>query len=411
MPRSSLWITVLSIIAVFVVVSVSLSGTPGMAQADIQPQTPTPWPSPTNNGGSAQWTVAPHTFTSDYPHGGAFSVTASSSAGKITSALLLYYHNPSSRKRLSGTYDEASGTWRAVWDTGGFPPWVGVWHWWQLIDEAGNVYVTPIQEDEYADTFHKWNRLDSDDILVFWESTLPANTGEQTVAAMQAARVLYFEAWGTLLRYKPRAIIFDIRYPAAYDAWGNVEQARRLAGFVNSGYGAFVGIMRPNRENARSYAERVVLHEVAHLYQNQNGGMFDDVWFIEGNAELFVTGKAERERMLGVARRYARAGSLPPLSQLGRQGRVGYDVGFAFWLWFTEKFGIDAHREVWQRIGRGSPGLRAFEQVTGRTFVDLETEFRDWLGAPNAVPPTVAPTETFVFFPSPTPYPTRTPKP
>ena len=403
---------------VMVFIASDRSSAPSVANAqDIVQATATPRPRPVDNGGSATWEVKSQTFTSNYPVGGTFEIDVSSTGGKIVAALVQYQHNPSVRKRAEAHFNEASGTWNAGWDTGGTPQWVAVDHWWQLTDESGNVYLTDLVSDEYEDNTRQWKHLASEDIIVHWEATLPEETGQAIVDAMADRREFYYQNWGKLLTYTPRAIIYH-----GYDAvneWAPGSDTRnpgigggvttRLGGFTTEGYGAFTGIYLDFSDTPEEMAYGTVLHEIGHLYQYQNGGTFNETWFIEGDAEFMSN--YDNERYLERAREIAATGQLAALSNIGRSGREAYDVGYAFWYWFTEKYGADSHLRVWTLIGQGKPGKQASEEITGMTFLEMEVEFRIWLGAPNPVPATLRPTETIFFFPSPTYKPTKTPAP
>jgi hypothetical protein len=112
------------------------------AQGDIKPQTATPLPSPTNNGGSATWTISATTFQSHFPKGFEFGLDASSSAGKIVQATVFWLHAPGYVHRAGGKIDSA-GKITAAWVPGlsdSVPQWAGVEYWWQLKDEAGNLF-------------------------------------------------------------------------------------------------------------------------------------------------------------------------------------------------------------------------------------------------------------------------------
>jgi hypothetical protein len=386
----------------------------------IAQEAPTVQPSPTGNGGSATWTVSDVSFTSQYPDGGQFTIRAESSAGPIKTATLFYRHNPSNRQRALGKFDAGTGLWTATGIDSGTPQWVAVEYWWSLTDEAGNNYVTDIMSNMYADTRREWAMTESEDIIVYWETQLPENMGDAIVQAMADRRQFYLENWGQLLPYKPRAVIFDGEQDAVINEWSRGSTIRRpgvagsaatiLGGFTRREYGAFIGIYRTTREDPVEFALSTVLHEVGHLYQYENGGFDTQGWFTEGNAEYMIGSRADRRRYLNRARAYAVTGEMPTLSDLG--GREQYDVGFAFFIWFTEKYGEDSHLKLMQIVAQGGGTRKALERFTGMTFLDIETEFREWLGAPNGVPPTSVPEPTVsFFFPSPTFAPTRTPKP
>ncbi|MBX3062108.1 MAG: hypothetical protein KF726_03980 [Anaerolineae bacterium] len=388
------------------------------AQEGISPQTSTPQPPPEGNGGSATWTVEDVIFNSEYPNGGKFNIKASSSAGNIVSAAVVYMHNPSSKQRAFGRFDQESGYWIADFSGNGVPQWVAMDYYWQLTDEAGNTYQTDMVNDNYADTRREWNMAESEDIIVYWERTLPEELGQTVIDAMRDRRDFYYNAWGKLLSYRPRAILFNGDQPAVINEWaqGTTTQAQGstsyLGGFTTRGYGAFVGFYYASRGMTDNrFAYGTVLHEVGHLYQFENGGFGGaaNVWFSEGDAEYNSADRSGLRRALQDAQDLAASGDLPPLSEIGSVGRMAYDVGYSFFAWFTEKYGEGAHLELMQLIGRGTGVIKSLERYTGMSFVEIETEFRTWLGAPNAAPPTIAPTPTFLMFASPTFIPTKAP--
>jgi hypothetical protein len=140
------------------------------------------------------------------------------------------------------------------------------------------------------------------------------------------------------------------------------------------------------------------------LYQYANGGTSGLTWFIEGSATFFELNSGPRIEQR--VRRWAREGRLPTLQGSGPGGREAYDVGYMFWVWLTEMYGKEAHRRVWELIRAGRTQRAALEAITNRNFIELETEFRTWLGAVNPEVPTPLPTLPFFLPPSPTPEPT-----
>src|SRR5215831_4493830 len=152
---------------------------PVSAQGAVHAKTVTPLPSPTNNGGSAQWTVNSMTFQSSYPKGFSFALDAASSGGKIVEATVSWSHAPGTIRHAGGTID-SSGKISATWVSNAaaaVPQWAGVLYWWILRDEAGNIYQTDQKYNEYADNTRGWRRMESEDIIVFWEESLPERIG------------------------------------------------------------------------------------------------------------------------------------------------------------------------------------------------------------------------------------------
>jgi hypothetical protein len=425
-----------------------MNGRTASAQ-DVTPVTATPQPSPTNNGGSAKWTVKTNTLSSHYPTGFDFALEASSSAGKIVEANVKWTHAPGYLKRAPGKID-SSGKITASWDASGgdtMPPWAGVDWNWDLKDEAGNVYETPVQHDEYADTSRVWHRQESEDVIVFWQDGVPNDMGDEIIKAMRERRQFYFDNWGTLLPYKVRAVIFatqkdfaswdsdlltiakftpvptptllpgetpppsptpgDINVPTEVPFVGGVFVAGRLVPSAGITSQVYLG------RGAAHTAYAVVLHEVAHLYQSFTGASSQGVdWFIEGDADYF--GMDVENDCVAESQYMARIGTLPTLqgegpSIRGTESLTGYHVGCAFFYWLADTYGEGAHIKLWTLLGKGMSRVDALQEVTGLSFVDMDTAFRKWLGATNAVAATPAEFPTLQFPPTRGPKATKKP--
>jgi hypothetical protein len=90
------------------------------------------------------------------------------------------------------------------------------------------------------------------------------------------------------------------------------------------------------------------------------------------------------------------------------RNRYAYDVGYTFWKWFVANYGLDGHRRVIELMQEGTTAIVALESVSGLSTIEMETRWREWLGA-SGPPPTLAPTFEYVFPPTRTPFifPTR----
>jgi hypothetical protein len=376
----------------------------------VTPVTATPQPSPTNNGGSAKWTVTTNTMTSHYPTGFDFALEAKSSAGKIVDAHLTWVQAPGFISRRPGIFDP-SGKITATRDTSGnevLPPWVGVTWVWDLTDEAGNIFQTPPIYDEYKDDSRVWHREESEDVIVFWQDGVPDEMGQEVIKAMAERRQFYYDNWGSLLNYKPRAVIFATREDfASWDSGlstssGGVFVAGRLVPAAGITAQVYTG------QGASYTANAIVLHEVAHLYQSFTGASTQGVdWFIEGNADYF--GRDSQRNCIDESKAMAESGNLPSLqgegpSIRGANALEGYFIGCAFFHWLADTYGEESHIKLWKLIGAGKARVDALKEVTGLSFIDMETAFRKWLGAPNAVAPPLVELPTLSF------PPTRAPK-
>jgi len=390
------------------------AATGALAQGSPPTQTPypthtpyptaTPYPTPASTD-SAAWTLADDAFTSLYPAGFRFSAQIASSAADVTRARVVWSHAPGTQRSRPAEYDAAADRWVAAWETSSadaVPPWLGVTYTWEATDAAGNMFKSEPAQVEYADTTREWIRTEGSDIIVFTEN-LPATVGQMVVDAMAQQSDLYRAAWGGLLSYKPRAILFG-----DFEAWAEWQIGYvnpRILGTTVSDWGATV--QRVDGTDYHDLAYGTVPHEIAHIYQDEFVGFLSVSWFNEGDATFFEA--SQQYDYLARVRQMAAAGRLPNLledsgpSIRGTNARDGYDIGYTFWLWLTENYGIDAHRQVMQAIRGGAGRNAALEQATGLSVKEIEARWRTWLGASEAAP-TLFPTPTMFTFPSVTPF-------
>ncbi len=350
---------------------------------------------------AAEWTFRAGDFESYYPAGFGFGAEIESSAGPVERARVVWSHAPGTQRSRPAERDPISGQWRVRWEPTGsdaIPPWLAVVYHWEASDIAGNTFRSADFQAEYADFSRGWQRFESADVIVF-ALDLPDDVGEQTLAAMAAQRETFRAAWGGGLPYTPRVILFGSR--AAWREWqiGAVDGA--VIGTTQPDWGATVQVVSGS---SRDLAFGTVLHEVAHLYQAEYVGALPVNWFVEGNATLFELSRQYDYE--AAVRRMAAQGSLPALLEgtgPGLSSRRGYDLGYTFFVWLVQSYGWEGHRQLMSLLREGIGRNAALEQVTGLTTTEIESRWRMWLGASGQVP-TLAPTPTFRFFPSPTPY-------
>jgi hypothetical protein len=387
-----------------VALALSASAAPGAARA-AEPGAGLLTATPVSAGSSAEWTVGELTFESRYPHGFVFTAEISSSAGPIVRGRVIWSLAPGTQRSAPFEIDPDTGQLVAEWQPGpgeSTPPWLGLTYTWSVGDAAGNSLETEPRYAEYADTSRKWLRSESEDIIVFSQG-LPAEVNDLTLEAMAEQRETYRAAWGDLLPYRPRAILFgDLD---AWREWQVGQMSANVAGLTRSEWGGTV--QRVTGEGVRDIAYGTVLHEIAHLYQDAFTFMVAGNWFTEGNATFFEL--QQYYDYEAAVRSLAAAGQLPALLEgtgpgvSGRDARRGYDIGYTFWVWLADNYGLEGHRQLITLIKEGVGRNEAIEQVTGLTVAEVESRWRVWLGA-SPTPPTLVPTPAFFFLPSPTPY-------
>lgn len=371
---------------------------------------------------AAEWTISADEFTSTYPDGFTFVLHAESSAGPIVSARVEWQHRPHIRarqtisvRRETGVIDAATGTITATWTPSGatgVPPWVAVYYTWTLRDAAGNEFTTERAMVEYADTSRPWTRLETDDAIIFSEG-MSASVGELVGQALVETREKYLAGWGATLPYKPRVILFHDF--ASFNEWQRDSIDTTSLGYVSVGLtsDAWGGTAQVLYGTARALAYETVLHEVEHLHQYEfiypGRTKLTPGWFIEGDARFYEALDNSYDESLVYD--LARGGRLPTLLQGvgpsvdGQDSLRGYAMGYMFWKWLTERWGMAIHAEIMALLGENLALNDALEAATGLDPHTLEREWRAWLGATPLDPPTLFPTPTMLpFLNTPTPF-------
>ncbi|MBN1679758.1 MAG: hypothetical protein JW966_05665 [Anaerolineae bacterium] len=367
----------------------------------------------------AEWTVASATFQSAYPNGFIFEIDASSSGGAIVSAQVEWVHRAVTRtdlpnfvRRADGEIDPETGLITAVWTPRGataVPPWVGVRYHWVLRDEAGNEFETEEAFAEYEDVSRQWIRAESDEVIVF-STGLSPDVGELVVQAMAYQRQKYVDGWGEQLPYRPRVILFG-----DFDTWLEWQVGHQdttglgvvAVGMTSGVWGGTVQVVFGSEEEM---AYGTVLHEVEHMYQQEYLAKrlsFTPGWFIEGDATFYQ--EEDMSFAVNYVQNLVRNDDLPVLLQGdgpttgGEDALHGYYMGYMFFKWVDENWGIEAHREIMDLLAQNLPFFDVLEQVIGLDVMTMESQWRVWLGASPDVP-TLIPTWTpLPFLEPPTP--------
>lgn len=360
---------------------------------------------PLTEGDPDVWSVDGVTFESLYPVGFRFVAHITSSAGPPVRARVVWSHAPGTQRSRTVEIDP-QGELSVLWEATGadaVPPWVGVTYYWDVSDIQGNRLQTETFLAEYADESHDWIRTESDDVIVFTEN-LPAEMGRLTVDALAQQRPTFEAAFGDYLPYIPRVILFGERQ--AWLEWQITPSDPRAVGTTSDDWGGTVQIVTLGG-NLEQLAYGTVPHEIAHLFQGVFTIMPAGSWFTEGNATFFeLTQMYDYERSVRIL---AENGKLPVLLDgtgpgvTGQNGRRGYDVGYTFWKWLVDNYGLEGHRALIELTDSGIGRNQAIEQVTGLSTGEVESRWRVWLGA-SPVVPTLFPTPTLWTLPTMTPF-------
>lgn len=370
----------------------------------------------------ALWTVNADEFASSYPFGFTFTLDVESSGGPVVSARVEWQHRAANRanqpirvRRETGEIDPGSGVITATWiPTGstGVPPWVAVYYSWRLRDEAGNEFVTERRMVEYADNTRPWLRYETDDALIFSES-LPESVAVTVGEALAETRAKYVEGWGETLPYKPRVILFhDI---ATFNEWQVDSYDTTSLGYISVGVTSdtWGGTAQVLYGSAEALAYETVLHEVEHMYQYEflfpGRTKMTPGWFYEGDARFYES--LDDSYDVNLVLELAQSGRLPTLLQGtgpsidGENSLRGYAMGYMFWKYLVEQWGMEIHAEIMGLLAENMALNDALEIATGLDPLTLERNWRAWLGATPIDPPTLFPTPTALpFLNTPTPF-------
>lgn len=375
-----------------------------------------PYPEPGTSVGDATWVIDEATFVSEYPRGFTFSIQASSSVAPITVASIIWSHTPNELQRIELQNVPADGTLRIQHRlTDSLPPWAAVNYYWSFIDANGNRFRTTwFNGQEYLpDDPQNWTRVESEDVIIIAQNDISADAIPQTIDAMAQQRATFLQAWGALLPYKPRVILFSSRDD--FNTWFRSSFGTAILGITDPAWGATVQVRDP-QDPLQDLTYGTVPHEIGHLYQFEfvgDRGFPAGSWFTEGNATLFELSQLyDYENRL---RNIAIDGDLPPLlvndslfaisAGPDEIGRFGYDIGFTFWKWFITEYGLDGHRQLVEQLAVGVDRNDALENVTGLSIFEIETAWAQWLGADGAAPPILTPSQIEYQFPAtPTPF-------
>ncbi len=355
------------------------------------------------------FTLGDTTVTSEYPLGMTFTINPSSENGSIEDVILFIRFVHDSGTRVVAEWDSGRGMWVArPWDTGGRPVWSSFDFYWRVRDSSGASVDTDAHHMDYFDPEHAWFRSESDYLILYWRGFGEDNPDEiaqkmaNYLAGIEDRRI---EGFGAKISYKPLAVIYPDR-DALANMYGSGVANDRVAGFTSSDLGMSVQVLRsteipPGQENCIYVTPpeewtmerrintiyQVTAHETTHLYQyDVLGGPLGLLWWTEGEPEWFSNMTRNYDERL---RNLATMQDLPSLhtnigSSLNQADgcyALAYYVGPSFINFLLTNYGgLELHREIVQRMRYGTSVFDAVEELTGKPFMEIENEWRTYLG-------------------------------
>ncbi|MBI5958490.1 MAG: hypothetical protein HY866_07145 [Chloroflexi bacterium] len=350
-------------------------------------------------------------YRSLYPGGMEFTATITPPEGVTVSGATLFYTFATGKPgRIQAERGENPNEWIArPYEGRGLPPWHEIDVYWSARTGDTLTQSQPVHA-VYYDATRQWFRAESEDMLVYWYG-MPEDLGRYVLEAMAHNHARYLEGFGEALPYRPMAVIFP---PGPdwneYKGDSSIDDTQLgFTGTIVGEAGSTIQRVRtlepaeirkdclwnpenPTAEFQMQQAASTTTHEVAHLYQQETGVQRGPAWWIEGQAMFFETFEEYpvHERLRTLAN--LRGGDLPTFQGAGPGGgaltasedgctHLIYDLGASFMSWLVDTHGgMDTYRGVVEEIRHGANLVQALETVTGQPFLDLENEWRAFLG-------------------------------
>ncbi|NPV67815.1 MAG: hypothetical protein HPY64_11765 [Anaerolineae bacterium] len=385
-----------------------------------------------NSGGASVFTIGALTYTSNYPLGMTWTIEAASSAGSIVRATLFYdFGGPTTGRVQAELPPGADGVITATlnrYDADGLIPWLDVHYTWRLTDVAGNSIEVPGPPAIYEDTTREWQHAENNLVRVYWFG-LPDWVGSEALDAVEQAR----ERWalgfpGVALESRPLVVIYpDLESFLEWRGEAGAESLRFVGTLREEWNGTVqrvpdqarldrecggLDLVRDYDYIVRALARSTVVHELTHFHQYAMNSASGPAWWVEGQATFFedpirpydINARVRRLAAMGALPSLAYGDTLSGAGTLGPDGctHLAYDVGAAFLEFLRENYGgYEAHGQITALVARNTGIYAAIGQITGRSFAELEAEWRASIGAGPA--PTPFPTSTPFLFTLPTP--------
>jgi hypothetical protein len=351
-------------------------------------------------------------YRSNYPSGMEFRVTITAPEGVTVDRVTLFYTFSTGKTgRVAAEHGETENEWIArPFEQRGMTPWHQLNVVWGARTTDGQSVDSEPLAAVYYDPTREWYRAESADVEVYWFD-MPEDLGRYVIDMMAQNHDRYIAGFGAILPYRPVAIIYP---PGAvwneYRGDSSIDDTQLgFTGTTISEAGSTVQRVRtlepaeiretciwnpetPSVEFQMNMAASTTTHEVAHLYQEEFGVQRGPDWWIEGQASFFEPFEEYpvHERLRTLAE--LRGGDLPSFHGAGPGGgaltaaedgctHLIYDMGNSFMRWIVEYHGgMETYRAIVDGLAHNATLEESLEAATGVPFLDLENEWRAFLG-------------------------------
>ncbi len=350
---------------------------------------------------------------SHFPDGLIFHLRARSDQDDIVAARL--YADPgwteptrllTAESFTPGAEVEVEAVWNTTMET--IPPFTPIAYHWEVELASGSTSSLPPVETEYTSDTHNWQRLEGEDVIVFWYDE-PEEFGQAILDAAQDGYEHVARITGVITSQPVRVVIYRHQSDfCEFYARGTCESWIGGVSLPNLGVTAQWGY------DLDWFVYDVIPHELAHVFYMgeifKNTWVSVPTWFNEGIAVYNERHDHSQERALVQAA--AARDELIPIRLLGARGGAIVNDEIPEWyaeVWslvdyIAEVYGEDTLGELILTVADNVPFEDALTQTTGMDLVQLEMEWRAWLGYPVESVPTaiVLPTLPVTQFALPT---------
>lgn len=263
---------------------------------------------------------------------------------------------------------------------GGLPPGSSLEYWWKLEDADGDYLETEPESVLFEDTRYDWAALTEGRITIYCYQDDDEFVAELMAAAQEALERLS-EDTGAELEETVQLYI----YANALDLQGAMIYPQEWTGgvaYTRHGIIA-IGIAPTNR----SWGERAIAHELAHLVVHQMTlNPYNDLptWLDEGLA-MYTEGEMEEdfaaylERAVDNDDLISVQSLCSPFSAYSSQASLGYAQSYSLVAYLLESYGQPQMLELLNVFKEGSNYDDALEAVYGFDTDTLDSLWRDYV--------------------------------
>jgi hypothetical protein len=267
------------------------------------------------------------------------------------------------------------------------PPWMSLQFWWEVSDYAGNRITTPPEQHLYGDSARRaWVASEGLRVTVYTygQSNSFINNalalGDEAMGRLQ-------NAYGYTLPYRPALIFYNSPSEGDFDIGTSVFGAY----VVGRAYPGTSGVVMLAR-NDNAFLGRIIIHELAHLYQYQIGPRLFDAphWWIEGDAKAQEP-PASIERSISYAKTVANGEGLPDLTTWDSRNyssEASLDhallLGASFVTYLKQVYGNQSLASFYANWRVGQSFRDAFVNTFGVGLGELGAGWRAWVNNSQA---------------------------